>query len=142
MKKYLYKPKHPLFQFLIFGLIGGLGVLVNVGLNTLFIITFLKGHELIANILSTALTIIFNWIGNRILTFDGGKKAHTEAIQFFIVSMMALPLNALSLYITRDILGYTSVMASNLSIIAATAIGMIFKFLLYKLWVFSPQSNS
>lgn len=136
MIKYFYKPKHPFMQFILFGLIGGVGVVVNIALNTLFIITFLKGHELIANILSTLLTIGFNWLGNRLLTFDGSKKAHHEAVQFLIVSMMALPLNALALYVTRDILGYTSVLASNISIIAATGFGMAFKFVLYKFWVF------
>lgn len=135
MIKRFYKPNHFIMQFITFGFIGGIGLFVNLGLYNL-IVFLLQGHQLISNVLSTSLTIIFNWLGNRFLTFKGGKQAHTEVAQFFAVSAVALPLNAVSLYITRDILGFMSPLAANLSIVIATLIGMVFKFILYKFWVF------
>lgn len=123
-------------QFIIFGLIGGAGLVVNMLLYTVFIKTLLHGHELVSNIIATVLTILFNWFWNRILTFKSSKQAHKEIIQFFIVSGLALPLNALAMYISRDVLGYKTLLADNLSIVLATVVGMLFKFVLYKVWVF------
>lgn len=123
-------------QFIIFGLIGGVGLIVNMLLYTILIKTFLTSHELVANVIATTLTILFNWFWNRILTFKSKKQAHKEILQFFIVSGLALPLNALAMYISRDVLDYKSLFADNVSIIVATAFGMVLKFVLYKVWVF------
>ena len=129
-------------QFSIFGAIGFAGIFVNMGLYTVFILTFLKGHELISNILATFLTILFNWILNRILTFKSSKHPVTEAIQFLLVSAIALPLNAVALWFMRDIIHLNNIYADNASIILGTAVGMIVKFVLYKVWVFKHKPLS
>lgn len=132
--------KHFIHQFLIFGLIGGVGLFVNLGLYNILVATVLVGHEMIANILAVCLTILFNWVLNRIFTFKTTeKKAHIEALQFFISSAIALPLNIFCLYITRDVFDFKSALAANVSIIVATALGMVLKFILYKFWVFKTS---
>ena len=133
----IIKPNNVFGQFILFGLIGGMGMLVNMGLYTLFILTVLKGGPFIANVIATVITIFFNWFGNRVLTFKGGQKTHTEVIRFFIVSIFSLPINAVSLYFMREVLGLTSILTDNVSIIIGTAVGMILKFLFYKFWVFT-----
>lgn len=138
----MLKSNNSLYQFILFGLIGGTGLLVNLGLYTFFVLTFLQGHEMIANVLAVSLTILFNWIGNKVLTFkNSDKKAHIEALQFFVSSAIALPLNIACLYISRDILGYKDLISGNISLIVATGIGMVVKFLLYKFWVFKPSKT-
>lgn len=131
--------KQVIQQFFIFGLIGAAGLVVNMVLYTLLVKTVLLDHELIANILSTILTILFNWFWNRVLTFKSKKQAHTEMLQFFIVSGLALPLNALAMYFSRDVLGYKTLLSDNLSIVVATVAGMVLKFILYKIWVFKVK---
>lgn len=127
-------------QFLIFGSIGGAGLFVNLATYNLLVMTFLVGHEMIANITAVCLTIMFNWILNRIFTFKNTtKKVHIEAFQFFISSAVALPLNIFFLYLVRDVLDFKSGLAANISIIIATLVGMILKFILYKFWVFKSS---
>lgn len=138
----MFKSNNPFYQFIIFGIIGGVGLFVNLGLYSLFVLTFLQGREMVANVLAVCLTISFNWVGNKVLAFkNSDKKAHVEALQFFISSAIALPLNMICLYISRDIMGYKDLLSGNISLIVATGIGMIVKFLLYKFWVFKPSKN-
>lgn len=134
--------KHFVKQFFIFGTIGGVGLFVNLAIYNVLIFTVLSGREMVANVVAVCLTILFNWFGNRLFTFkDTGKNKTVEAVQFFISSGIALPLNVLCLYVTRDVLGFMSLLAANLSIITATVLGMFAKFVLYKFWVFKQPKE-
>lgn len=126
-------------QFFIFSIIGVLGLFVNI-----LLYTFLNGMQIIvnpilANIIATSLTILFNWILNRIWTFKSSKNVKEEVIKFFIASSLALPINALTLYVMREIVGFDALFTDNISIVIGTAIGMLIKFTLYKFWVFKVK---
>lgn len=134
------KYKKALKEFVIFSFIGGFGLIVNMALYSFLIYTFLYDKPILANIISTALTILFNWILNRKLTFRSDKNAKTEVIQFFLVSSLALPINAFTLFFIREVLHFESLLTDNLSIVIGTCLGMIIKFVLYKFWVFKVRS--
>lgn len=134
-------------QFTRFGLVGLVGLGVDVGVFNLLLVTVLnqdRVHEgpIIAKVISTSLAIITNWMGNRHWTFRGDRRHHwlREGIEFAIVSLGGMAISLFCLWISHYVLGHTSQLADN---IATNGIGLVlgtaFRFTFYRLWVFRPS---
>ena len=136
-----------LLQFTRFGLVGGVGLIVDFGVFNLLRATVFDPdhiHEgpVFAKIVSTILAIIVNWIGNRFWTFreHRGRQLVREGVEFGVVSVGGLLIGLLCLFLSHYVLGFTSVLADNISSnVIGLAIGTAFRFSLYRLWVFSPR---
>ena len=136
-----------ILQFARFGLVGGVGLVVDFGVFNLLRATVFdpdRIHEgpVFAKIISTVLAIIINWIGNRFWTFreHRGRQLVREGVEFGVVSVGGLLIGLLCLFISHYVLGYTSVLADNISSnVIGLALGTAFRFSLYRLWVFSPR---
>ncbi|HEY4226633.1 MAG TPA: GtrA family protein [Pseudolysinimonas sp.] len=136
-----------ILQFARFGLVGGVGLVVDFGVFNLLRATVFDPdhiHEgpVFAKIISTVLAIIINWIGNRFWTFreHRGPQLLREGVEFGIVSVGGLLIGLLCLFVSHYVLGYTSVLADNVSSnVIGLALGTAFRFSLYRLWVFSPR---
>ncbi|MFD2757918.1 GtrA family protein [Gulosibacter faecalis] len=138
---------HLVTQLFKFGLIGGLGVIVDMGVFNLLRATVLSPSEvtwgpMAANIIGTLVAIVFNWAGNRFWTFR--KERHItstsrEAIEFFAVSIAGLLIGLVPLWITHYGIGWTSPLADNISKLVGIGLGSIFRFALYRWWVYSPR---
>lgn len=136
-----------LLQFTRFGLVGGVGLVVDFGVFNLLRATIfdpVRIHEgpVFAKIISTMLAIIVNWIGNRIWTFreHRGRQLVREGIEFGIVSVGGMLIGLLCLFLSHYVLGFTSLLADNISSnVIGLALGTAFRFALYRLWVFSPR---
>ena len=136
-----------LLQFARFGLVGGVGLVVDFGVfNLLRATVFDPGriHEgpVFAKIISTVLAIIVNWIGNRFWTFreHRGRQLVREGIEFGVVSVGGLLIGLFCLFVSHYVLGFTSLLADNISSnVIGLALGTAFRFSLYRLWVFSPR---
>ena len=134
-------------QFVRFGLVGGVGLVVDFGVFNLLRATVFNPdhiHEgpVFAKIISTLLAIIVNWIGNRHWTFreHRGPQLMREGIEFGIVSIGGMLIGLLCLFVSHYVLGYTSVLADNISSnVIGLALGTAFRFSLYRFWVFSPR---
>jgi putative flippase GtrA len=134
-------------QFLRFGLVGGVGLVVDFGVFNLLRATVFNPdhiHEgpVFAKIISTLLAIIVNWIGNRHWTFreHRGPQLMREGIEFGVVSIGGLLIGLLCLFVSHYVLGYTSLLADNISSnVIGLALGTAFRFSLYRFWVFSPR---
>ncbi|MBW4032815.1 MAG: GtrA family protein [Acidobacteria bacterium] len=134
-------------QFVRFGLVGGLGLVVDFGVfNVLRATVFNPDHihegPVFAKIVSTILAIIVNWIGNRHWTFreHRGPQLMREGIEFGVVSIGGMLIGLLCLFISHYVLGYTSVLADNISSnVIGLALGTAFRFSLYRFWVFAPH---
>ncbi|MEP6843705.1 MAG: GtrA family protein, partial [Pseudolysinimonas sp.] len=86
--------------------------------------------------------IIVNWIGNRFWTFreHRGPQLVREGIEFGVVSIGGLLIGLFCLFISHYVLGYTSLLADNISSnVIGLALGTAFRFSLYRFWVFSPR---
>jgi putative flippase GtrA len=133
-------------QFAKFGVIGAVGFVVNVALfnllrSTAFEPSHVQGGSIWANIIATLVAIVVNWIGNRYWTFRKEARKHplSEAIEFFVVSLVGLGIGTGCLWISHYGLGLTSQLADNISAnVVGLALGTIFRFALYRLWVFNP----
>jgi putative flippase GtrA len=136
-----------LVQFTRFGLVGFVGLIVDFGVFNLLRATVFNPdviHEgpVFAKIISTTLAVIVNWIGNRHWTFreHKGKQLLREGVEYGIVSVGGLAIGLGCLYLTHYVLGYTSLLADNISSnVLGLALGTAFRFALYRLWVFSPR---
>ncbi len=134
-------------QLARFGVVGAVGFVVDVGVFNLLRVTLLDPttiHEgpVWAKVISTSLAIVVNWLGNRYWTFRKEARKHpaSEAVEFFVVSLVGMAIGLGCLWISHYVLGYTSQLADNISAnVIGLGLGTLFRFALYRLWVFNPK---
>lgn len=120
-------------QLFKFGVVGGLGYLIN-----LVVFASLTGslgvHHAIAAIGAFCVAVTNNFLLNRYWTFGPGDgPAHFQAARFFAVSLASLGLNlaVLELLISSHLTGELTAQAISV------AVAMPFNFLGNKLWTFA-----
>jgi putative flippase GtrA len=131
-------------QFGRFGVVGLVGLVIDVGVFNILRLTVLSPEALhegpvVAKIISTSLAIIANWLGNRYWTFGRERRPHwlLEALEFALVSIGGLLIALGCLWVSHYALGLTSVVADNISTnVVGLALGTAFRFTFYRLWVF------
>lgn len=134
-------------EFIRFGLVGGVGFIVDVGVFNLLRTTIMDPshmHEgpVIAKLVSTALAILVNWLGNRYWTFKERRRADMlrESIEFFAVSIAGMGIGLACLWFSHYVLHFTSLLADNISgNVIGLALGAVFRFVLYRVWVFGEH---
>jgi putative flippase GtrA len=137
-------------QLVRFGLVGTVGLVLDVIVfNVLRVTVFapeaLDAGPVYAKIVSTALAIGVNWIGNRYWTFGPQRRPQMvrEGIDFFVVSLGGMVIGLACLWMSHYVLGYTSLLADNISTnVVGLALGTAFRFWLYRVWVFSDRTVS
>lgn len=134
-------------QFTRFGLVGAVGLLIDLGVFNLLRLTVLAPEQLhegpvVAKVISTTLAIAANWIGNRLWTFRAhrGRQLAREGAEFAVVSVGGMLIGLACLWVSHYALGYTSALADNISAnVVGLGLGTLFRFTLYKFWVFAPH---
>jgi putative flippase GtrA len=121
------------WQLLKFGLVGGSGYLINLG-----VFAFLSGnlgvHHLVAAVGAFVVAVSSNFFWNRHWTFAAGHgHAGFQAARFFAVSVAALLIN---LIVLEALVGETT-MGELAAQAIAVAVAMPFNFLGNKLWTFA-----
>ncbi len=130
-----------------FGAVGLVGLVVDIALFNLLRATVLSPEEvaagpIIAKIVSTSVAIVVNWIGSRYWAFrlEHRRPPLREAVEFVLVSIGGLIIAVACLAVSRELLGFTSVLADNIaSNVVGLALGGLFRFALYRWWVFHPR---
>jgi dolichol-phosphate mannosyltransferase len=120
-------------QLCKFGLVGGSGYLVNLGVFALLAGSF-GVHHIAAAVGAFCVAIANNFFWNRHWTFGPGEgPAHFQAARFFAVSLASLGLNiiVLELLLSGHVVGELTAQA------IAVAAAMPFNFLGNKLWTFT-----
>ena len=120
-------------QLLKFGLVGGSGYLINLGIFAVLAGSF-GVHHAIAAVGAFCVAVTNNFLWNRYWTFGPGDgPAHFQAARFFAVSLASLGLNlaVLELLVSNHVVGDLTAQA------IAVAVAMPFNFLGNKLWTFS-----
>lgn len=137
-------------QLAQFGLVGAAGLLVDLTVFNALRLTVLSPDvvhtgPLLAKVISTLLAIAANWIGNRYWTFRAQRRDSTvrEGVEFFAVSLAGMAIGLGCLWFSHYVLGFTSVLADNIAAnVVGLALGAIFRFTLYRYWVFAPSRQS
>ncbi|WP_238476164.1 GtrA family protein [Agromyces mariniharenae] len=141
---------HGLLAYLVkFGVVGLIGLVIDVVLfNLLRLGVFGDDHwaqsAIGAKTISTSVAIIFNWLGNRYWTFRRHRRRNyvREFVEYAIVSIGGMLIALACLWISHHWLGYTSLVADNISSnVVGLALGTAFRFLLYRYWVFGHHRS-
>ncbi|MGW4927877.1 GtrA family protein [Agromyces sp. NPDC004153] len=141
---------HGLLAYLVkFGVVGLIGLVIDVVLfNLLRLGVFGDDHwaqsAIGAKTISTTVAIIFNWLGNRYWTFRRHRRRNyvREFVEYAIVSIGGMLIALACLWISHYGLGYTSLVADNISSnVVGLALGTAFRFLLYRYWVFGHHRS-
>jgi putative flippase GtrA len=119
-------------QLVRFGLVGGVGFVVNVGVYALCVHSVGVDYRA-ANIAAWFVAVMNNFVLNRHWTFDAREgRAHRQAVRFLIVSLLAEAVSLLLLTLLVESAGVEKVVAQAL----AVACSMPLNFLGNKLWSF------
>ncbi|KQV25500.1 MULTISPECIES: GtrA family protein [unclassified Microcella] len=141
---------HLLAQFARFGAVGLVGLVVDIALFNLLRVTVLSPEliaegPIIAKVVSTTVAIAVNWVGSRYWSFRLRRRrpAGREAVEFVIVSIGGMLIAVGCLVISREVLGFTSLLADNIaSNVVGLGLGSLFRFALYRWWVFHPRRDA
>jgi dolichol-phosphate mannosyltransferase len=119
-------------QLLKFGVVGGSGYLINLG-----VFAFLSGnlglYHAVAAVGAFCVAVTSNFLWNRYWTFGPGEGlAHMQAARFLAVSIACLVINLLVLELLVN-----SGMGELAAQAIAVAVAMPFNFLGNKLWTFA-----
>lgn len=134
-------------QFTRFGIVGFVGLLIDFAIFNVLRLTVFSPeniHEgpVYAKLISTAVAIVFNWIGNRYWTFreHRGRQLWREFVEFLVVSLGGMAIGLGCLWVSHYLLGFTSLLADNIATNGVgLALGTLFRFTLYRAWVFAPH---
>ncbi len=119
-------------QLVRFGLVGGVGFVVNLAVYALFVHSVGVDYH-VAAVVAWLVAVINNFVLNRHWTFDARDgRAHFQAMRFLVVSLLALGMSLLLLTLFVESAGIANVPAQALAVAAA----MPLNFLGNKLWSF------
>jgi putative flippase GtrA len=136
---------HGLLAYAVkFGVVGLIGYVIDVTLfNLLSLGAFGDDHwaqsPIGAKTISTSVAIVFNWLGNRYWTFRKHRRRNymREFAEYVIVSLGGMAIALVCLWVSHDVLGFTSLLADNIATnVVGLALGTAFRFLLYRYWVY------
>jgi len=127
-------------QFLSFALIGGLGFLVDAGVLSLGLLVGLGFYS--GRLVSYLAASTFTWYCNRSMTFraEQGDSRKAEWLRFVMWNAAGGLVN-LGLYSVLIAQGGLFVRAPVLAVAAGSMAGLIFNFLVSKLFVFRERSG-
>jgi dolichol-phosphate mannosyltransferase len=127
--------RHPdnWIQLFKFGVVGGSGYLINLG-----VFAFLSGnlgvYHALAAVGAFCVAVTSNFLWNRYWTFGPGEGlAHMQAARFLVVSVACLAINLVLLEAIVDNTSISELAAQAI----AVAVAMPFNFLGNKLWTFA-----
>lgn len=144
-----YLVDNVLHHALKFGLVGLIGFAIDV---TIFNVlrsaapgsdSFFYG-PIGAKIVSVTVSTIVTWFGNRLWTFRSTRRHNfvLELVEFATIAVLGMGISLACLWISHYVLGYTSLLADNIS---ANVIGLglatSFRFLLYRYWVYGAHRS-
>ncbi len=125
-----------------FGVVGAVAFVIDLGLANLLWHTVLEDKVTTAKIISGAVATLVAWLGNRQWTFRHrvSRPVHHEVGLFFGVNLVALGISAAVLFVSHNILGFTTTLQDNLATVLGIGLGTLFRFWAYRRFVFSGES--
>jgi putative flippase GtrA len=122
-------------QLVRFGLVGGVGFVVNVAVYALFV-HYANVDYRVASVAAWLIAVLNNFILNRRWTFDArAGRAHFQALRFLMVSLVAEGFSLSLLTVLVEDGGFSKVPAQALAVAAS----MPLNFLGNKLWTFGRR---
>lgn len=126
-------------EMVSFGAVGVLNLLIDVGLFNVLLLG-LRHDAAVAKAVSTTVATVTSYFMNRHWTWRDRMRSgmHRELPLFVALSAVGLGIAEACLWISHDLLGYTSALADNVAANGfGLALGMVWRFLSFKKWVFT-----
>ena len=123
-------------QLVRFGLVGGVGFVVNIGVYALCVRVVGMDYH-VAAVLAWLVAVVNNFVLNRHWTFDARDgRARFQALRFLVVSLVAFGFSLLLLMLFVEAANMGKIPAQALAVGASTPLN----FLGNKLWSFRARS--
>lgn len=130
-----------------FGIVGLIGYIIDVGIFNALRLGLLGDDHFLqgpigAKIASVTIATLVTWFGNRYWTFRENRRKNfmLELLEFSTIAVVGMGISLLCLYISHYLLGFTSLLADNISTnIVGLAIATTFRFLMYRYWVYGDH---
>ena len=142
-------PKTWLGDLIRFGMVGGLGFIVDVGVFNLLRVTVLSGDQhgapIVAKIIALLAAIAVNWAGNRWWAFRDrrGERVAREAISFLALGIASSLVSLVCLALSHYVLGLTSALADNISAnVIGVGLGAVIRFFVIRGVIFAQPRAS
>jgi putative flippase GtrA len=138
-------------ELLRFAVVGGISFVITMSVNYGLKFTVLRTHPVTALILGVLVATIFSYVANREWSFRtrGGRERAHEAALFFLISGIALGLNALPQWFSRYVLDLQAPHLTTFGvevadfvsgIVIGTLLGTAFRWWAFKKWVFPDEA--
>jgi putative flippase GtrA len=139
-------------ELLRFAVVGGISFVITTAVNYGLKLTVLNKNPVTALIIGVLVATVFSYVASREWSFNtrGGRERQHEAALFFLISAIALGLNALPMFVSRYVLHLQVPNVSLVSqevadffsgMIVGTLLGTVFRWWGLKKWVF-PQAGA
>lgn len=122
-----------------FGSVGAFAYLVDLGVFNLLRVG-LNAAPLWSKVGSVAVATVAAWLGNRYWTFSKQRNSARgkELALYAAINVIGLGLGLLPLWVSHYLLGFTSVLADNISAnVIGLGLGTLFRYFGYSRWVFT-----
>jgi putative flippase GtrA len=126
-----------------FGVVGAVGYLIDVGVFNGLRLDLgdgpVTGSSFTAKAVSVSVATIATWFGNRLWTFRDRRRHDValEFVEFAAIAAVGMSISLGCLYLSRNVLGATSLLADNISAnVVGLALATTFRFLMYRYWVY------
>ena len=101
------KQRKEIKRFVKFGMVGTLGAIIDFSVLNFLVFSVgwqSDGGKILANIISTSVAIISNFVWNRFWTFPESRerKKRVQLIQFTLVNLIGLLINTGIFYVTDN----------------------------------------
>ncbi len=120
-------------QFVKFGVVGVIGMIINLAV-LYCLTTYLNIYYLLSAVIAFGVAVTNNYLLNKVWTFKERlkNKLLSKSVKFLTVSLIALSINIIFLYILTDILGIFYIFSQIISI----GIAFVINFIGNKSWTF------
>ena len=132
-----------------FGVVGLICYGIDVGIFNILRLGVLGNEHFFqgpigAKIASVTISTLASWFGNRLWTFREHRRQNValELLEFSAIAVVGMGISLLCLYISHYVLGYTSLLADNLSTnVIGLVVATAFRFLMYRFWVYGHHRS-
>lgn len=125
--------------------VGGMAFIINASVTWTLMHTIMGDSHTKAKVVAGIVATIFSWIANRLWTFREKRTANPwrEAFEFAVVNALGILVEASCVFISYYALGFRTEIASFISgTIIGTILGTIFRYFLYRYWVFNKSKTA